>query len=135
MYIKYILNSLSFGKGLQQIVLHQAQDEEGLLPCLANYALEVGKVCDALEPRDGQSRMAVVREGEKQSCANTALLLSQLQPPSVATAQCRSHNSCLRRYHARYEHRFRTSPAYEGGGRRFHHEGALDALQQTMSER
>lgn len=123
-----------------QICKACAQDEEGLLPCLANYALEVGKVCDALESRDGQPRMAAVHaEGERQSCANTALLLSQLQPPTAAIAQCRArntHDSCLRRYHTRYEHRyFRTSPAYESTGRRFHHEGALDALQQTMSER
>ncbi|XP_071650442.1 uncharacterized protein [Temnothorax longispinosus] len=120
-----------------QICKACAQNEEGLLPCLANYALVAGKVCDALESRDGQSRMAAaVREGERQSCANAALLLSQLQPPGAATAQCRARNSCLRLYQARYEHRFRTSPAYEGSsGRRIHHEGALDALQQTMSER
>ncbi|XP_011877808.1 PREDICTED: stress response protein NST1 [Vollenhovia emeryi] len=121
-----------------QICKACAQDEEGLLPCLANYALEAGKTCDAFHPRDGESRTTgAAREDERQSCANAALLLSQLQPPGVASAQCRARNSCLRRYHARYEHRyFRTSPAYEGtGGRRLHHEGALDALQQTMSER
>ncbi|XP_011169138.1 uncharacterized protein LOC105202364 [Solenopsis invicta] len=122
-----------------QICKACAQDEEGLLPCLANYALEAGKVCDALESRESGQRMTTTfRENERQSCANAALLLSQLHPPAVATAQCRARNardSCLRRYHTRYEHRFRTSPAYEGTGRRVHHEGALDALQQTMSER
>lgn len=119
--------------------MYQAHDEEGLLPCVTNYALEAGKVCDALESRNGQTRMAAIREGERQSCANAALLLSQLQPPTAATAQCRArnvHDSCLRRYHTRYEHRyFRTSPAYEDTGRRYHHEGALDTLQKTMSER
>lgn len=132
-----------------QICKACAQDEEGLLPCLANYAIEAGKECDVLEQSRErmQSRMAAataVHEGERQSCSNAALLLSQLQPPASATAQCRAaprnarDASCLRRYYARYEHRhFRTSPAYEstGGGRRYHHEGALDTLQQTMSER
>ncbi|KYN41430.1 hypothetical protein ALC56_04163 [Trachymyrmex septentrionalis] len=122
-----------------QICKACTQDEEGLLPCLANFALEAGKVCDALESRDEQPRMTAMHEGERQSCANTALLLSQLHPPGAATTQCRERNardSCLRRYHARYEHRyFRTSPAYEGTGHRSHHEGALDSLQQTMYER
>ncbi|XP_036142895.1 uncharacterized protein LOC105829650 isoform X2 [Monomorium pharaonis] len=131
-----------------QICKACAQDEDGLLPCLANYALEAEKICDTLESRErsGQAArtmaMAAVHEDERQSCASAALLLSQLHPPTAASAQCRARNargestSCLRRYHARYEHRyFRTSPAYEGtAGRRLHHEGALDALQQTMSE-
>ncbi|XP_029169110.1 uncharacterized protein LOC114939051 [Nylanderia fulva] len=119
-----------------QICKACAHDEEGLLPCLANYAAEVGKVCDTLRPsKEGQS-----------SCANAALLLSQLQPPGAAVAQCRARrDSCLRRYNARYEHRyFRTSSAYEtpassssspSSGHRPHHTGALDALQQTLSER
>ncbi|XP_011261077.1 uncharacterized protein LOC105254232 [Camponotus floridanus] len=129
-----------------QICKACAQDEEGLLPCLANYASEAGKVCDALDSRKGQSlgrltAAATHDSVERQSCANAALLLSQLQPPATAAAQCRARNardSCLRRYHARYEHRFfRASPAYEASapGRRPHHAGALDALQQTMSER
>ncbi|XP_012230372.1 uncharacterized protein [Linepithema humile] len=125
-----------------QICKACAQDEEGLLPCLANYAVEASKVCDTLDSKEGQAapRLAIAREEERQSCANAALLLSQLKPPTAASIQCRTQNareSCLRRYNARYEHRyFRTSSAYESpGSHRPHHAGALDALQQSMSER
>jgi hypothetical protein len=121
----------------------QAQDQETLLPCLANYAVEAGRVCDALDSKDklpASSRLAVEREEEKQSCANAALLLSQLQPPTAASVQCRAaqnpRDSCLWRYHMRYEHRYlRMSPVYGDGRARLHRAGALDALQQSMSDR
>ncbi|EZA62754.1 hypothetical protein X777_07570 [Ooceraea biroi] len=125
-----------------QICKACAQDEETLLPCLANYAVEAGRVCDALDSRErlpAGSRLAAARDEEKQSCANAALLLSQLQPPTAASVQCRvqsPRDSCLRHYYARYEHRYlRTSPVYGDGRARLHHAGALDVLQQTMSER
>ncbi|XP_029672667.1 uncharacterized protein LOC115241177 [Formica exsecta] len=125
-----------------QICKACVQDEEmaTLLPCAVNYALETRKVCDALDSREGQlsSRLTAAtsetRYAERQSCANAAVLLSQLQPPATAAAKCRA-DSCIRRYHARYRY-FRAPPMmYEAPSRRPHHTGALDALQQTMSER
>nr|QTE34469.1 pacifastin [Cataglyphis nodus] len=127
-----------------QICKACAQDEEltTLLPCAVNYALEARKVCDALDSREGQlssSRLtaatAETRYAERQSCANTAVLLSQLQPPTTASAKCRAasgRDSCIRHYHARYRY-FREPPM--ASNHRPHHAGALDALQQTMSKR
>ncbi|XP_032678309.1 uncharacterized protein LOC116847426 [Odontomachus brunneus] len=100
-----------------QICKACAQDEEALLPCLGNYAAEAGMVCDALDSREGQiggsSRLGASysRHEESQTCANAALLLSQLQPPAAAAMQCRNaRESCLRRYRYRYERYYLRSP-------------------------
>ncbi|XP_076671181.1 uncharacterized protein LOC143370235 isoform X2 [Andrena cerasifolii] len=68
--------------------------------CLGNYAVEAGKVCDAQKAREGLKA--------KEACVSTALMLSQLQPPAAVSVQCRlnGNESCLRRYHYRYWHRY-----------------------------
>ncbi|XP_043798165.1 uncharacterized protein LOC122717810 isoform X1 [Apis laboriosa] len=79
--------------------------------CLGNYAMEAGKICDAQEIREGPK--------SREACASTALVLSQLQIPTAISDQCRldGNNSCLRRYHYRYWHRYLNYPY---SGRRLH---------------
>lgn len=90
--------------------------------CLGNYAVEAGKVCDAQEIREGQKG--------REACASTALILSQLQPPAAISVQCRidGNESCLRRYHYRYWHRYLRDPY---NGRRLNSGYDMIASQQS----
>lgn len=106
--------------------MFQTKDEEGLLPCLSTYTMEVSKICDALDSREEQ--ISRTSQEEKQSCANAALLLSQLQPPANLRCRVNSNESCLQRYHYRYSHRYPHSPS---NGHRLH--SGFDAVDLQQS--
>ncbi|XP_072762966.1 uncharacterized protein [Anoplolepis gracilipes] len=122
-----------------QICKTCAPDHKDMQSCLLNYAEDTGKICDALNSWEGRFTTGPnygTPVTERLSCANVALLLSQLQPPRNAATKCRMGNSCLRPYYAQYQRFYDASSAYETQEEhRPHHAGALDALQQTMSER
>nr|XP_033189571.1 stress response protein NST1 [Bombus vancouverensis nearcticus] len=92
--------------------------------CLGNYAVEAGKICDAQEIREGPK--------SREACASTALILSQLQTPTAISDQCRldGNDSCLRRYHYQYWHRYLTYPY---NGRRLN--SAYDMTSSQQSDR
>lgn len=85
--------------------------------------MEAGKICDAQEIREGPK--------SREACASTALVLSQLQTPTAISDQCRldGNNSCLRRYHYRYWHRYLNYPY---SGRRLH--TGYDAISSQQSD-
>lgn len=79
--------------------------------CLARYAIEANKVCDAQNERGG-----VV---EHEYCVSTALNLLQFQPSIANSMQCRLNrddkiSTCLHRYQYRYRHRYPHYPSHVG---------------------
>lgn len=108
----------------------QSRDTGELLACLDNYAAEADAACDSSPFGDssssradglqqavavaGGSASSIRREERRQSCVNAALRLSHLLPTFAAAVQCRYNpheESCLRRYHYRFEHRYYPSTA------------------------
>ncbi|XP_014471643.1 PREDICTED: uncharacterized protein LOC106742847 isoform X2 [Dinoponera quadriceps] len=95
-----------------------AQNEEDLQYCLSNYITESDAVCDTLSSKgmriSDSSRLGASFKHHKdgQSCANAALLLSQLQPP-VAAMECRNvRKSCARHYDYQHKFYYIPSPGY-----------------------
>ncbi|XP_011302825.1 uncharacterized protein [Fopius arisanus] len=76
--------------------------------CMGLFAMEAARVCDSLEEegRDAGGH-----------CARTALVISQMQPPSMITSLCHgpTGDSCLRRYQYRNRHRFYPSSRRHSG--------------------
>ncbi|XP_014608851.1 PREDICTED: uncharacterized protein LOC106789278 [Polistes canadensis] len=74
--------------------------------CLTSFALEAAKACDAIVKEKGIYK-------ELQFCIDTILSSMKLQPSIGISEQCRvNRESCLRRYHSRYRHRYPSFPFY-----------------------
>nr|XP_034193355.1 uncharacterized protein LOC117610271 [Osmia lignaria]XP_034193357.1 uncharacterized protein LOC117610271 [Osmia lignaria]XP_034193358.1 uncharacterized protein LOC117610271 [Osmia lignaria]XP_034193359.1 uncharacterized protein LOC117610271 [Osmia lignaria]XP_034193360.1 uncharacterized protein LOC117610271 [Osmia lignaria]XP_034193361.1 uncharacterized protein LOC117610271 [Osmia lignaria]XP_034193362.1 uncharacterized protein LOC117610271 [Osmia lignaria]XP_034193363.1 uncharacterized p len=72
--------------------------------CLSYYDMETVRICNAQEAEEGQKGIV--------ACVRRALILSRLQPPPAVSIHCRinGNESCLRRYHYRYLHRYLRYP-------------------------